>query len=53
MDGVAARPGRESARVKVAIAVVAALCAAFCFALGSLAGITALAVISGFTALPY
>jgi drug/metabolite transporter (DMT)-like permease len=36
MDGVAAWPGRESARVKVAITVTAALCAAFCFALGSL-----------------
>ncbi len=33
---MAARPGRDAARVKIAIAVVAALCAAFCFALGSL-----------------
>jgi hypothetical protein len=36
MGGVAVRPGREGARVRIAIAVVGALCAAFCFALGSL-----------------
>jgi hypothetical protein len=34
--GVAARRGRDGARVRIAIAVVAALCAAVCFALGSL-----------------
>jgi drug/metabolite transporter (DMT)-like permease len=36
MYGVARRAGRESDPVRIAIAVVAALCAAFCFALGSL-----------------
>ena len=36
MGGVAVRPGRDGARVRITIAVVAALCAAFCFALGSL-----------------
>jgi hypothetical protein len=36
MRDVAARLGREGAPVRISIAVVAALCAAFCFALGSL-----------------
>jgi drug/metabolite transporter (DMT)-like permease len=36
MCGVAPRPGREVDPVRIAIAVVAALCAAFCFAVGSL-----------------
>jgi uncharacterized membrane protein YcaP (DUF421 family) len=36
MRDVPARPDREAAPMRIAIAVVAALCAAFCFALGSL-----------------
>jgi hypothetical protein len=36
MCGVTRRPGREADAVRIIIAVVAAVCAAFCFALGSL-----------------